>query len=71
MNLSEPAERAMYRCYKKDGVLYVPSYNEVGIYAAPGRMFYSENELLLVKGVRRVYEYLWRSYARDKSEKMR
>jgi len=66
-----------YKCYKIGDILFVPHYNNPGIYVGPStrqetgfikgkytaQLFYSHE--LLMMGAREVTEQLWATSARD------
>jgi hypothetical protein len=56
-------ERDLFRCYEIDGVLYIPTYNDVRVFTAPGGRTYHEDTLLSAKPNIR-YEMLWVTQAR-------
>ena len=43
-------EKDMFRCYEVKGVLYVPTYNEAGIYIGPCGKKYIESDLTMAGG---------------------
>jgi hypothetical protein len=43
-------EKDMFKCYEVKGVLYVPTYNEAGIYIGPCGRKYIESDLLMAGG---------------------
>ena len=43
-------DKEYYRCYEVKGVLYVPTYNEAGIYIGPCGKKYLESDLTLAGG---------------------
>ncbi len=71
-------ETANYKCYKIGNVLYVPHYNNPGVYVGPSvkedtgfikgkyvaRYFYKHE--LVKMGATEVIEQLWSTSARDK-----
>lgn len=51
-------EKDMFKCYEVKGVLYVPTYNEDGIYIGPCGKKYLETDLIMA-GARAVKESLY------------
>ena len=43
-------EKDMFRCYEVKGILYVPTYNEAGIYIGPCGKKYLESDLTMAGG---------------------
>jgi hypothetical protein len=43
-------DKDMFRCYEVKGVLYVPTYNEAGIYIGPCGKKYLESDLTMAGG---------------------
>lgn len=64
MSKDLPHDKDMYRCYKLGQVLYVPSYNEAGIYVGPGGRKRIEADLVKLNA-KPVNEMLWTTMARD------
>jgi len=56
----EPVKAGM-RCYQLGPLLYVPSYNEPGVYVGPGRVRRSIVGLLDA-GAQPVIRHLWKRY---------
>lgn len=56
-------EKDMFKCYEVKGVLYVPTYNEAGIYIGPCGKKYIESDLTMA-GARVVKESLYVTRAR-------
>ena len=56
-------EKDMFRCYEVKGVLYVPTYNEAGIYIGPCGKKYIESDLTMA-GARVKMESLYVTLAR-------
>jgi len=56
-------EKDMFRCYEVKGVLYVPTYNEAGIYIGPCGKKYLESDLTMA-GARVKMESLYVTSAR-------
>jgi len=73
----ESPDFAQYKCYKLDGILYVPHYVKPNVYVAPSiktmntfgrpifaaRYFYVHE--LVAMGASEVMETLWKTSARD------
>ena len=59
-----PHAMDLYRCYKIGQVLYVPSYNDEGIFVGPGGRKRIEADLIKL-GAMPVNEMLWVTSARD------
>jgi len=43
-------DKDMFRCYEVKGVLYVPTYNEAGIFIGPCGKKYLESDLTMAGG---------------------
>jgi hypothetical protein len=56
-------DKDMFKCYEVKGVLYVPTYNEAGIYIGPCGKKYIESDLTMA-GARAVKESLYVTRAR-------
>jgi hypothetical protein len=56
-------EKDIFRCYEVKGVLYVPTYNEAGIYIGPCGKKYLESDLIMA-GARTRMESLYVTSAR-------
>ena len=56
-------DKDMFRCYEVKGVLYVPTYNEAGIYIGPCGKKYLESDLTSA-GARVITESLYVTSAR-------
>jgi len=59
-----PHPRDMYRCYKLGQVLYIPSYNDEGIFVGPAGRKRIEADLIKL-GALPVNELLYVTSARD------
>jgi hypothetical protein len=59
----EKHDKDLFKCYEKKGVLYVPTYNEAGVYIGPCGKKYFEHELNTA-GARIKMEMLWVTMAR-------
>ena len=59
-----PHPRDMYRCYKIGQILYIPSYNDEGIFVGPGGRKRIEADLVKL-GALPVNELLYVTSARD------
>jgi len=59
-------EKDIFRCYEVKGVLYVPTYNEAGIYIGPCGKKYLESDLTMA-GARVVMESLYVTMSRKDS----
>lgn len=57
-------EKDFYRCYISKGILWIPSYNDGGVFVAPGGKEVLEADLIK-QGVTVVQESLWITSARD------
>jgi hypothetical protein len=57
-------DRDLYRCYKLGQVLYIPSYNDEGIFVGPGGRKRIEADLIKL-GALPVNEMLYVTSARD------
>ena len=64
MSKDLPHDKEMYRCYKLGQVLYVPSYNDEGIFVGPAGRRRIEADLIKL-GAKPVNEMLWATLARD------
>jgi hypothetical protein len=51
-------ERSPYKCYQLNGILYIPTYEDGGIYTAPNNKKYTPRDLMVVDA-KEVIEYLW------------
>jgi hypothetical protein len=60
-------DKDMFRCYEVKGVLYVPTYNEAGIYIGPCGKKYLESDLTMAGGRVRM-ESLYVTSARRESK---
>jgi hypothetical protein len=54
----------MYRCYKVGQILYIPSYNEEGIFVGPAGVKKIEADIIK-QGATPVNEMLWVTSARE------
>ena len=59
-------DKDMFRCYEVKGVLYVPTYNEAGIFIGPCGKKYLESDLTMAGGRVRM-ESLYVTVARRES----
>ena len=59
----EKHDKDLFKCYEVKGLLYVPTYNEAGIYIGPCGKKYLESDLLMAGG-RAKMELLWVTMAR-------
>ena len=60
-------DKDLFRCYEVKGVLYVPTYNEAGIYIGPCGKKYLESDLTMAGGRVRM-ESLYVTSARRESK---
>ena len=68
------AEKDRYRCYTLYGLLYLPHYNQAGVYVSPMRNAYGKHKFYLEGELKRMgasvrHEYLFKTIARDQSAK--
>jgi hypothetical protein len=59
-----PHDRDLYRCYKVGQILYIPSYNDEGIFVGPGGVTRIEADIIK-QGAIPVNELLYVTSARE------